>query len=302
MSQWRVSMDFQASLAGAVDPRGTLGSLYGWTENWYYSTDSTQNQVVAAAATLVINRIPLLTPGWAVRRVRFAIFPTTRVAFTVNLAPANGRGTYALVDPGDDEQAYDVLINNAVCASNRSKTYALGGIANDVVSAGGIYLAPAAWIAAYVGWNTALSSGWAVRRSTLAITTPATEIATISTGPVTSFPTWAPSRTRPAVAVVDPTAAAVGQQVRISGVRGMARMNGLWTIAQTGLSAGGVRWYWLSQRRGEGVCGDYTDGGIFRPLIYTLDPVTATTPSRGSSRKRGGAIGRPRGRRSTARC
>ena len=304
MPQWRVSFQFQNALSAS----STAGSLYGWTENWYYATSVTNNQIIAAAAAWVAARVPLLTPGWRITRARFAVFPSTRSAFTVNYPAGNGTGTLpAAVAAVPDEQPYDVIVMNAVTALGGQKNFALGGIGSDFVTAGGIFnsLSPG-WNANFPAFQAVLAGGWAARRFTPVVNATKIPVVAIWTAPNVAIPpAFAPSPTRPVVQFFPGPAGfpavVQGQPIRISQVKGEFNVNGLWTLAGPVQTLGTFDWLWLQQRRNSAVTGTWLDGGFFTVGTYTLDAITGCTPSRGSSRKRGGAPGRPRGRRSTRR-
>lgn len=293
VSTWRVSFRFRP----AIGAESTANSSAGWSENWYYALDVDAAGIGDAAENWIAQRIELLSPGWRIDKARFAIWPGTRTAFTLNVPAGMGTGVYPLGGTSTDEQPYDVLVNNAVCVSAKGRNYPLGGIASDVVDAGGVYVAPGPFTARYVFWATQLSSGWAVRRSTVAFERLVLGVETSG-----AFGAVLPSPIRPAIKVADLTGGpAVGATVRVSGVVGFSGINGTWRVADF-TTFGGFGYVLLSQKRNLRVNGLYDGGGVFRSFSYALDRVNFTTPSRGSSRKRGGLPDRPRGRRSMRIC
>lgn len=291
MSQWRVSFVFR----NAVGSTFTSGSLYGWTENVYCPVDRTPSAMRADAINLLARRVQLLTEGWRVAKIRFAEYPSTRTAFTYSPSPASGRGTYATSATVTDEQPYDKLIVNMLCASGKGRALILGGIGSDVVDAGGVYLAPAAFVTAFTGWLGYLTTNYAVKRAARGPVIPVTNVITTPGGPYVGNPI------QPQLAsTVAGAAYPDGTQIRISGVQGLAYLNGTWNIQRDPVVAAFTSPV-LAQKRGVRVFGTYIGGGTWVGYTYSLDPFTGGSPSRGTSRRTGGSIDRPRGRRSTRR-
>jgi hypothetical protein len=290
MSQWRVSYVFR----NAVGATPTGGSLYGWSENLYYSVDSDASQVAVAAARLLAPRLAMLTPGWRISRIRYAIYPGTRAAFSQSPTPAAGRGTYPAPSEDIDQQPYDKLLISLVCASGKGRVYTLGGISTDSVDAGGVYLAPARMTDAFPPWQSQLATGWAVRRITRGTTINGIGI---RTGAPSTVPGASPVTP---VILYSNTVPLFndGDIVRISSVLGMKGANGIWTVQSATLD-GTYQALLLRQKRGVVVLGTYVGGGTITKITYSLDGIVlGGTPSRGSSRRTGGPTDRPRGRRS----
>ncbi len=288
MAQWRISLEFRNAV-GAVP---TSGRLYGWTENLYHFSNLTAAQILTLAQVYLPLRLGLVTTGWRVSRMRFSVFPNTRVAFSYSPSPASGRGTYPMPAPVTDEQPYDRLLNSAVCLSGKGATPRIGGIGSDVVDPGGIYLAPGAFTANYAFWKDALLGGFAIRRRTLAGGGSIAGVQTTTIGAYVATPVT------PLVTVNNiGLGLSPGDPVRISGVIGIAGLNGTWVVDRW-LEALGLTYVWLRQKRGVQVVGTYVGGGRLVTYTYALDRITDIAPSRGVSRRTGGTSDRPRGRRS----
>ncbi len=292
MANWRVSLVFR----NAVGATSTSGSLFGWTENVYSRNSMTPDEVSAAADALVLRRRSILTPGWRIARVRFSQFPFNRVAFSPGVAPSSGVGLYPLGSNVGDEQPYDKLLMNAVCESGKSRALEFGGIGSDVVDAGGVYLAPGAFTAALPALGVHYGTYWAVNRNSRARQLPIYAVYLAPTGDMLDV-----SNVAPGLWVgTGPDQLVAGTKIRVTGSRGVPFLNGVWTIDHLTTLSGSVR-YVLRPKRGLTLYGGYLGGGQLLTYAQSFDPFAAMTPVRGTSRRTGGSIDRPRGRRSTRR-
>jgi hypothetical protein len=260
--------------------------------------DETEAAALVATRNLANLRKAILAAGWRITRARVSIFPNARTATRSSFTPQDGRGTASnnLLNAGPSEEPYDALTINVGSVSGRSRVLSLRGIANDVISPGSIYLAPAGFTVPFGLWAGNLIQNFSIRVSDTPVMR---QIQNVYISTVNGVPA---TRVNPAIVVLAADTLGLDLPVRVSGVIGMSGINGVWTTghASYDIVVGGVnmRAYILNQKRGRSVLGTYDSGGKAWVLSYTLSAINAVAPGYGTSRKTGSFSTRPRGRRS----
>lgn len=308
MPQHRVTLVFGptppgTSVPGGAPIFGTTGSQYSWTESWYRNVVEPDNLCYIWADFLRLARRQLLTPGWAIKAIRLAVFPSSRTASRKYINPADGCGVLSGGSAAgtSDEQPYDTLVHAVASMSGHSRQWGARGIGPNVVAASGAYLAPANYndaLAFFTNLMTGSPAAPAPGGACIRITSPGLKnwiVSVATTGTVGGL-TATPSSPVLLAQNFDATLAA-GNVVRISGVLGVSGLNGQWTIASVTTTLG-VSTIQLQQKRGRTLVGVYVQGGYVQKQNYTLDPIIGITASQGGSRRTGGSSLRPRGRRS----
>ncbi len=295
MPQHKITFFFAASILQTV-PASTVGALGGWTETFYDPRDISDTAALNSSFAALTARRGILTPGWRCYLIRASRFPLSRTAAKLAVQPTDGAGTFGVIGgPALDDKSYSVLVVNFSSVSGRGRAFGLRGVGSNVVGANGLFLNPATWQLAFPLFQAvwAGTNPYAIR-----VTTQQTKqlVTGVLVGPIAGVPAAAP--TTPAVQTAGAVLAGPPfPAVRISGVLGLANLNGLWQVSNS-VQVAGVTTHQLSPKRGRAVQGAYIGGGTLTPFTAALENIVTATPGQGGPHKVGRAPFAPRGRRS----
>lgn len=298
------------SFASTVGAPGTSGARAGWTESWYDPNNGDLPTAVRKANAYVQKRRGLLTSGWTVEFVRVSTLDVNnnplRRGTLVNILPANGFGRYNIVAVGNDEQPYDAQIVPVNSFSGATRKFLMRGIGNDVINAGGRFLNPPPYIAAFQNW-LGFINGLGVDGvfGPLAIKLRSKTAEGIVTQVYTTVQGGVPGTPRtPAIQLtitnIPPNVIAVGNTIVLRNM-GVSGLNGSWLITQTAI-VGGTGLVLLAPKRRTVInnipVGGQPSTGSFTTYSYSLDNIVLASPGNGTSRRTGRPSLLPRGRRS----